>query len=971
MMDPKILHKVMPFDGQRASWKTFGFQCRTYLIAQGRRYRRLLEKCEDGAQDVDNVNLSAQEEELSTQLYFALALVMPEGSAGEMIVGDSSSGEGAAPLRKPQKEYNPNEAGSVLAMWTKLKGTKFEANDDAMVSISKLDEDMTRCQNMSGWPVSDLIERGILTEALKEHDELQKHVFRICCRLNMRELLRAEVASAPAAERAVDDDPMGIGGLKGGKKLRRGRGEGKGGKGKEGPPNSDADLAHKKGHRRYCRKKGLRTREECKCCRKRGRRSANCRERVAKEKQAAACNDNTDKKQHRNEQVKGKKRVAGGAVKELERLRRAGVAPATGSTAPTQPLLGAHSSADSAATLPVCRGMQAKMILALRARDHRIDWKCTLPSYEKYTRSSRKKLLEGRTWHCREWNVDFCETCAEYCLDKHESRSSISGECSCCESAAVEPALPAAVGGLRGQVPEDDRLRLAPLRNAIALDSGAQVSAAPRKQEPAGEKQVPKVVFDIFYVGTDQLAARHKLKGGRFSCEKPLVTKADLEQAISVLNAIACEILAQGPAAMALANAVRDRRSRSTLVRVSPPLSLQSAGCAEGANELAAGLPRTSYKLKLKRKLGRDIEMTDPIAPWLVMPEYTWEISEMGEQVGAARRMPEEFRWQPELTQNIRATPWKHILDKSAGPIGRSMYTTQRTINARGPTGDGRTCSAGYGSHSAACRRRFETIQAELLREKKEKDPVAPDQRLRRRCQPLLRAPPRLEQRLEQIEQMVEVSAELQEHDQWGPKTAHYENYTAEPLDEDLYQKGRDDQLLAMKDYGVYVEEGGVRWRFVATEINKHEVREENHQGTPPLMIARETLSQAASSPTSTGEHKRMIHVWDVRKAFFNVCLPGRCWRLLTAMNGNRKASQMWGEVVRTTMGDGHWGCFTATPDVFYSPASSNVPAVGEDSAALCHGDDFLAEGYDEQLDELDELLRQQFEVTASARLGP
>ena len=25
MMDPKILHKVKPFDGQRSSWKTFNF----------------------------------------------------------------------------------------------------------------------------------------------------------------------------------------------------------------------------------------------------------------------------------------------------------------------------------------------------------------------------------------------------------------------------------------------------------------------------------------------------------------------------------------------------------------------------------------------------------------------------------------------------------------------------------------------------------------------------------------------------------------------------------------------------------------------------------------------------------------------------------------------------------------------------------------------------------------------------------
>ena len=59
-----------------------------------------------------------------------------------------------------------------------------------------------------------------------------------------------------------------------------------------------------------------------------------------------------------------------------------------------------------------------------------------------------------------------------------------------------------------------------------------------------------------------------------------------------------------------------------------------------------------------------------------------------------------------------------------------------------------------------------------------------------------------------------------------------------------------------------------VRWRFVATEVNT-EFREDNHQGTPPLMIVRATISRAGSCPTAAGIHMRMIRAWDVRKAFF------------------------------------------------------------------------------------------------------
>ncbi|CAK0866686.1 unnamed protein product [Prorocentrum cordatum] len=1165
MMDPKILHKVKPFDGHRASWKTFSFQYRAYLIAQDRRYRDLLERCEDGAQEVDNVNLDAQEEELSTQLYYGLVLAMPEDSVGELIVRNSPVGEGAECWRKLQKEYNPSEAGNVLAMWTKLTDTKFDAKEDVMVSISKLDEDMTRYQKMAGEPVSDLIKRGILTKALKDHDELQKHVFRNSSRLSTYELLRAEVVSALMAERAVQDDPMEIGALKGGKRPWKGRGKGKDGKGKERPPNPDAEI-------------------ECNYCHKKGHRSANCRKRIADEKKTSE-KDKKDKKQLRKEKVKEKKKIGvktdrGGHRNKLGstyttdagKSRKRRQCDDSAGAAPSQ--LCAASEDDSG---PEGRGH--------KKRSHTIDWKYCLPSYHQYVCCSCKKTFEGWRWHFDQWKLDYCAACAEYCLDNWFQDEE--------EPDDNEKPRPkkhkkeyqhVTVAGLRpvdeDQSPADDRLRLAPLRNAIMLDSGAQISAIPRSQvtkhnytptdsnvvglkgiggeeieryghvelnlsrggevtgsstvpsshltelssylygvtkEPADENKIPKVMFDIFYVGTDQLAAKYKLKGGYFSIrEKMSVTKAELDQAVSVLNVIDCKILAQAtlyanketddykvsfllgaleawghttvilqtdqePATMALAQAVRDRRSHSTLVRGSPPFSKQSAGYAEGANKLAAGLLR-AYKLKLEHKLGCEIKMTDPIVPWLVNSvgwmitrfqprshggssykmlygkEYNGEIAEMGEQVWyrisarvaagrgkwearfakgiwvgkselddthlvidpergvqkvrTVRRMPEEFRWQPELIQHIRVTPWKQTPDKSSGTIGRSMYITERMIDAHGPTDECRKCSTGYGSHSAACRQRFETIQADLLREKLAKDPVAPEVKLvkeLRRC--LMSHIGTIRSHFgdpeeQQVEQMVEVSAELHEKDQWSPKTIHYDYYTGEPLDEDLYQKGRDDELQAMKDYGVYVEvatstatdgkhiggfpiahmkEGKVRWRFVATEVNKYEVREDNHQGTPPLMIVRATLSRAASSPTSSGQHLRKIQVWDVRKAFFNadldetiyvhpgreLCPPGRCWWLRKAMNGTRKASQMWGELVRTTMDDGHWECLVGTPNVFYLPASPNTAPFDEDSTAICHGDDFLAEGYDEQLDELDELLRQQFEVTASARLGP
>ena len=99
------------------------------------------------------------------------------------------------------------------------------------------------------------------------------------------------------------------------------------------------------------------------------------------------------------------------------------------------------------------------------------------------------------------------------------------------------------------------------------------------------------------------------------------------------------------------------------------------------------------------------------------------------------------------------------------------------------------------------------------------------------------------------------------------PAEVHYDYYTGDPLDEEKYQRGMADELQAMQEYGVYDEipiaeavEGKhirgfpiahvkgdvVRWRFVATEVNTQH-REDNHQGTPPLMVVRALISRAAS----------------------------------------------------------------------------------------------------------------------------
>ncbi|CAK0845688.1 unnamed protein product, partial [Prorocentrum cordatum] len=216
-------------------------------------------------------------------------------------------------------------------------------------------------------------------------------------------------------------------------------------------------------------------------------------------------------------------------------------------------------------------------------------------------------------------------------------------------------------------------------------------------------------------------------------------------------------------------------------------------------------------------------------------------------------------------------------------------------------------------------------------------------------------------------------------------------------------QKGKADELQAMAECGVYrkiriadCELGGkhvggfpiarekageVRLRFVATEVARQH-RGDNHQGAPPLAMIRAILSLAASRPDSDGQRRRCIRIWDVRKPFFNsdvteniyvhpgseLCERGYCWELFTALYGARLASQLWGENVKVTSDDSGGMALKCAPGMFYF---ANLCSDGNDATMGVHGDDFIAEGHVGTLDQLDDVLSVEYEITSSPPLGP
>ena len=265
LLDPKILHKGATLRRAANDVENLRVPMESLPHRTGPEVSRA--SGENRRPQRRNIDLDVENQELSMQLYFALVLVMPRESVGELIVRNVNQGEGAMAWRQILGEYASTEPGNVLAMWSKLGDLRFPQGSDIVVGINNMEEDMTRYQKMAGENLSDTIKRGILMKALTNETELQKHVFRNSTRLDMYAKMRQEVMSALTAERAVHepmgDDPMEIGAVgKSGKKGKGKKGKSKndqkgGGKGPgqgkgTGTPNPHADrecfYCHRKGH---------------------------------------------------------------------------------------------------------------------------------------------------------------------------------------------------------------------------------------------------------------------------------------------------------------------------------------------------------------------------------------------------------------------------------------------------------------------------------------------------------------------------------------------------------------------------------------------------------------------------------------------------------------------------------------------------------------------------------------------------
>jgi len=325
VIESKLVEKVRPFNGERASWRTWEFMWRSYLVSQNNAYSGFFQKVDTDVDERLNATMAeANDAKLSAQIYYMLIMAMPENSAGELIMRNCPVGEGAVAWKRLLKEYNPAEVGNMVSEFRKLVTTSFATGADIAVEVGKLDDAMNRYQKMSGEDISATIAKGILLGALENEKDVQQHLFHNLHRFATCNDLRSELVAILATRRSVNV-PMEIDALKGkgkGKKGKTGKGKGK-----------DPDG--------------------CFYCGKAGHRKAECRQYLADQKKKEEAAKAEDKKNAKKDQKRAKAKAKAAALAAATEL--AAMAPTAASLASSSP-----GSVATASTLPVpLRGLQA------------------------------------------------------------------------------------------------------------------------------------------------------------------------------------------------------------------------------------------------------------------------------------------------------------------------------------------------------------------------------------------------------------------------------------------------------------------------------------------------------------------------------------------------------------------------------------------------------------------------------------
>jgi hypothetical protein len=168
-----------------------------------------------------------------------------------------------------------------------------------------------------------------------------------------------------------------------------------------------------------------------------------------------------------------------------------------------------------------------------------------------------------------------------------------------------------------------------------------------------------------------------------------------------------------------------------------------------------------------------------------------------------------------------------------------------------------------------------------------------------------------------------------------------------------------------------------VRSRWVARDFKdpKEKDREDLFSATPPLEMIRLMISRQATVRADGKERKTMYldikkaHLAPLCKIDVYVELPveagvqdDECGKLMHWLYGCRPAAQAWEEHYSALLVDNGFKRLTTVPVAFTHP--------DRDLHGVVHGDDFVWEGREEDLDWILKVLEREYELKNRGRLG-
>ena len=263
VVDTRLLGKPKSFDGTAGNWRQFKFTFLGYAGAVDARLKQAMiesEVLEDAA--IMNAALPARDQQVSTQLYYMLVLLL-EGSA-QRLLEHAGDGEGLLSWRRLVAEYEPATAGRETSLLLEVLGQTFKG--DVRGALDDFEVKVRRYERTCGDALSDRVKIAVVQKGLEDED-LRRHLLMHAARLTTYPLVREEIRDIIMARDTLSGPtPMDVGAVYKGK--GKGKSKGKKGKGKgkvkdkdtEKDPvaNPDAGVicyhCHRKGHRkRDCR----------------------------------------------------------------------------------------------------------------------------------------------------------------------------------------------------------------------------------------------------------------------------------------------------------------------------------------------------------------------------------------------------------------------------------------------------------------------------------------------------------------------------------------------------------------------------------------------------------------------------------------------------------------------------------------------------------------------------------------------